>query len=374
MYRPHLTFVLLLIIAAFVQSCKRYTNVELVWTADFDELGSSSSPRCIDLNNDGVLDIVIGASRNEFENSDSSVLALDGKTGSVVWNVGAKDQVVGSASFLDVTGDKVPDVFIGGRSAEFVCIDGATGKMVWRYEPLQTGGIAKLIRFNFFNAQFVPDQDNDLLPDLLLTNGGNARALANTSKGRYPGVLAIFSSKNGQLLAADTVPDGKETYMSPVIYDFTGKGQLSIIFGTGGETLGGNLFITDLSSLRKNDISKAIKIASGDKRGFIAPPTLADVNNDGVKDILVNWFGGKMIAIDGTAYATLWELAVPNTEVYSSVVPGFFTKDSIPDFFSSYNKGAWPDNKGSIQLLVNGKDGSILKSDSLSAAWGIHLR
>jgi len=364
-----LPFLAIILFMFFLLSGCRKTDIpefRTVWSRNFNKLGSSSSIRCVDLNKDKILDIVIGAAENEFEPSDSAVVALDGKTGKVLWSVFAQDQIVGSAAFLDITHDAVPDIFIGGRSAELICINGATGQPIWRFQKSEANAVlACCLRFNFFNPQIIPDQDHDGLPDILVSNGGNVKAIPFSETERFPGVLAVFSSKNGQLIAAATMPDGKETYMSPVIYDFAGQGTTSIIFGTGGETIGGNLFITTLAAVLQGDISGATKLASGAGRGFIAPPTLADVTADGTKDIIVNWFGGKMIAINGKTHATIWERPVPGTEVYGTAVPGRFNADDIPDFFSIYNQGAWPNNKGSVQLLIDGKTGEVLNTDSL---------
>src|SRR4051812_5846718 len=58
---------------------------EVVWTKDLPVIGSLSSPRTADLNNDGVLDIVIGAGKNEFQKTDMGILAFNGKTGNLLW-------------------------------------------------------------------------------------------------------------------------------------------------------------------------------------------------------------------------------------------------------------------------------------------------
>src|SRR5438105_1867360 len=71
---------------------------ELVWNKDIPVIGSQSSPRAADLNKDGVLDIIIGAGKNEFQQSDMGILAFDGKTGNILWKQSAIDQVFGSAT------------------------------------------------------------------------------------------------------------------------------------------------------------------------------------------------------------------------------------------------------------------------------------
>lgn len=100
------------------------------WETEIPGIGSSSSPRAIDLNNDGVKDIVMGGGAAEFESTDFGVIAIDGASGELLWNVPARNQVIGSARFLDLTGDRTPDVLIGGRSAVFYAINGATGELI----------------------------------------------------------------------------------------------------------------------------------------------------------------------------------------------------------------------------------------------------
>src|SRR5215204_5250416 len=88
--------------------CARPKN-EVVWDQNFPVIGSQSSPRAADLNQDGVLDIVMGAGKNEFQSCKQGILALDGKTGDVLWQQEAHDQVYGSATFCDITGDGIKD-------------------------------------------------------------------------------------------------------------------------------------------------------------------------------------------------------------------------------------------------------------------------
>ncbi|RAW03026.1 outer membrane protein assembly factor BamB family protein [Pseudochryseolinea flava] len=356
----------LVLLSLLAWACNTKPKFETKWIYTSETLGTNSSPQCVDLNRDGILDIVLGSGLKEFEACPTGILAFDGATGKILWQVPSSDQVVGSANFLDVTGDGVPEVFIGGRGQTLKCLNGIDGNTVWEFKAsTETPVQACCLQYNFYNAQFIPDQDGDQLQDVLVSNGGNAKARPNAEKDRYPGVLAVFASRTGKLLAVDTIPDGKETYMSPVVHDFDSDGKLSVIIGTGGETLGGNLFRVSLDSLMAGNISSARKLATVIEKGFIGPPTLVDINGDQVKDIVINSFSGKMMAIDGKRNAIIWERQVGTTESYCSVTPGYFNDDDIPDFFSTFSKGAWPDNKGSIQLALDGKDGSVLYADSL---------
>ena len=105
----------------------------LLWESLVDDtVNNFSSPRGVELTGDGVLDIVVGGGV-EPAPSAYGVTAFDGATGDELWHVPARNQMFGSPNFLDVTGDGVPDVFIGGREAQFYAINGATGALIWEF-------------------------------------------------------------------------------------------------------------------------------------------------------------------------------------------------------------------------------------------------
>ena len=320
-------------------NCQSKRTSELRWSIDLPVIGSQSSPRAIDLTGDGVLDIVMGAGKNEFQYSNQGILAIDGVTGEIIWQHEAEDQVYGSATFLDVNDDGVPDVFIGGRSPHFRAIDGKTGDLIWKYNyQYEDHPILQYARFNFNNSVLVPDQNGDGLPDLLVINGGNAEADPYQMENRFPGVLMLISSKSGEIIAADTMPDGMESYMSPLAFSQPGSDEHYILFGSGGETFSGNLFLAKLTDLMKQQLSQAKIIASEIGQGFIAPPVLADINLDGYLDIIAISHASLIFAIDGKSHEILWENKIEGTECSNSSAVGYFNEDDIPDFFTFVSK------------------------------------
>ena len=261
----------------------------------------------------------------------------------------------------------VKDIFIGGRSPYFRALNGKTGEVLWAYQYVdyEQDPIMKHARFNFNNSVLVPDQNGDGLMDLLTVNGGNAKADPYSEKERYPAVLMVFDSKSGKILAADTMPDGRESYMSPTCFAQPGENDHTILFGTGGETIDGHLYKARLSDLMERKLSNAQIIASEKGHGFIAPPSVADISGDGYLDVVAISHASTVFAFDLKTNKTLWKRTISETECSNSLAVGYFTNDQTPDFFTFVSKGMWPNSTGSLQILLDGKDGTIVYQDSM---------
>jgi len=325
------------------------------WQYQFSDIGSLSSPRCVDLNGDGVKDIVMGVGKEEFEEADTAIVAIDGNSGTVLWAISAKDQIFGSPVFHDITNDNVPDVFINGRTAQLLAIDGAKGKIIWDFNEQNTQSGPW---FNFYNPQLIINEK----PILLVANGGDVTVKPYDAD-RPAGKLLLVDAFSGKVIAQDTMPYGGETYFSAVIQKK--NNQEIIIFGSGGETIGGHLFALPLQDLFNGSIQRAIILAEDSLKGFIAPPVLTDITGDGIEDIVANAVNGRLLAIDGNTYEMIWEVSEPGYEVYAAPSPGKFNDDDIPDFFVNFSEGIWPDVIRCKQLAIDGKDGTILFADSL---------
>ena len=104
----------------------------LTWETFVDSIPTLSSPRSCDLNNDGVLDIIIGGG-TEGESSNYGVMAFDGIDGSLLWNATSRSELYGSPTFYDINSDGIKDVFITGREAQFLVFDGVTGSLLWDF-------------------------------------------------------------------------------------------------------------------------------------------------------------------------------------------------------------------------------------------------
>ena len=141
-----------------------------------------------------------------------------------------------------------------------------------------------------------------------------------------------------------------------------------VIFGTGGETIQGNLWIANLNELMDEDLSNAVPLISNSQLGYLAPPSIGDLNSDHIKDIVVQGFDGKISAINGADLSILWqyEISYTNTESQASPILGKFSYNNYNlDVFATIFKGASSDYSDFYQVLIDGETGNELWIDSL---------
>lgn len=334
------------------------------WQAFTDSIPTLSSPRSADLNNDGVDDIVIGGGTDGVF-SNNGIMAYNGVDGSLLWKRPARNEVFGSAIFQDITADGINDVFIVGRSAQLLAINGTNGNLIWDYFPYGTNPVDSGL-YNFYNPQFIDDVDGDSYPDILVSNGGDHAAPAWESN-RPAGRLMVISALTGDLIAQDTVPDGAETYCSPLVLDVQNNGNKWILYGTGGENFGGHFYMALLDDLiNNNTLSGSIELAADPNKGFIAPASVYKKAN-GVYDIYIQSFDGKLTRIKGEGLNAIWTYQKPGTESSAAPTIGNFTGDMTPDVMLVLLKGIAPSYTDYYQVVLDGNTGEVTFIDSLGA-------
>jgi hypothetical protein len=314
------------------------------------------------LNNDGILDIVIGGG-TEGEISNAGVMAFDGMNGSLLWKAPSRSELYGSPVFYDVNNDGTEDVFITGREAQFLAFDGNTGTLLWDFFPYGTNP-ADSGWYNFYNPQFIDDVNSDGFKDLIVTNGGDYSA-PEWETDRPPGHVLVVSSTNGEILSQAAVPDSAETYCSPIVCDLQGNGIRWVLFGTGGENLGGHFYACPLSSILDNTMSGAVILAADSSKGFIAPPSIVLNEATNTYDVFVLSYGGKLQKFSGADFSEQWSFQHPNTESSAAPVIGNFTADHTPDVFLTLFKGIAPSFSDFYQIMLDGSNGDLKFIDSL---------
>jgi len=329
------------------------------WSVKIDSTDIFSSPRFVDLNKDGVKDVVIGGGIESVPSSHG-VIALNGANGDELWSVPAYTQIYTSALFQDIDGDDIADVFIGGRAACFFAISGATGKVLWKFWDGNESDSRRKGYLNFYSTQWLDDQNGDGFKDLLVANGGDY--LAPTGQTNRPrAVLMILSGKDGSMISNVKFPEDRESYYAPHIH--FNKRKANVLFGSGGETIDGKLWQVPLKSVQKGHMKKAKIILADSNKGFILNSVLADLTGNNKQDIISARMNGSIVAVDGCRGEVLWRSEFPGYECYVTPSLGNFTGDETPDIFTIMGKGTFPQYTTFKLVVIDGKTGELAWSE-----------
>ena len=360
------------------------------------EASSETTPFVIDVNNDGIddviytrahftknLDMYYCTSNARYENAcmedtgypvcGSVLVAVNGLNGELIWLHNFTRPVFGIRCVMDVDEDGETDCFIIGRYHQWDAINKATGKTIWEADKAMG-----YPGYNFYNPLPLEDFDGDGIVDILNIHGGD-QSYGSHETNRSPALIVIVSGKTGKkLIDPIVVPDGRESYMSPVRCTFGAKDV--ILFGTGGETINGSLWAITVDSIE--EFVKSSPVTSGNNnnteyigcniefmgdrdkfrpkydetiyqldkqdeqpsvdcpslgrhlpipnkhdlclyelynsssKGMIVPPVIIDMNNDNVQDLIIQSFSGHVLCLNGVDGEVLWHRYIPNSESY----------------------------------------------------------
>ncbi|MCB0734652.1 MAG: T9SS type A sorting domain-containing protein [Bacteroidetes bacterium] len=314
----------------------------------------SSINQYADLNADGISDLVVGGSR-EGGWDKPAIFALDGKNGNLLWQRSAPNQIYLSARFTHINGDSIPDVLIGGRDAQLLALNGRNGELLWQFWsdtlPAKDSGW-----YNFYNLLLIPDINNDQIEDILISNGGDANAVPSDTN-RPAGSILILSGQHGEVLGRIKTPDQHETYFAPLLL----PDQKTVLFGTGGETIGGGLYLIPLSDLIQSDTSNIQPITYDSEHGFIAAPTIVRSSTNDVLAVPRYHEEFELYNINTPNQpAYQFHVKEANTEAYVTPVPGFFNRDNVVDYVQIFAKGIFPFYSGYIYVVIDGANGQVI--------------
>lgn len=361
--------------AAFAQvkdssNMAAYTiDTRVVWRTHVTEAGFGS-PRLTDLNGDGVLDIVIGTGK-EVGLHKRSVTAIDGKHGRIIWKNDVFSRVFSTPALIDIDHDGVDDVVMGvgnnyhvmqqlsklGKAlaqrfeqavteinGDLFAYRGTDGKLIWSIRLANPD--QSFPDTNFNTAIVGPDLDGDGTNDLIAIQSGGL------DTNRPPARVYYVSSTTGRILRTFTAPDEREIYSVPALDRHGGDSNYRLVFGTGGEVLPGHLFSIDLHTWREH-----WRFSSTDK-GFAPSAILHDFEGTGRRDVVVSSLEGKLFRLNGLSGQMMWERALDGFETYSSPVLGSFNGRGALDVVAIFSKGTYPvyETK-SVIVWVDGTSG-----------------
>jgi hypothetical protein len=324
----------------------------------------------------------------------SLVFVIDGVDGSLAWERPVTNQLfynssLNSSSGLyedwnvvnrriasldtapDLSGDDIPDIFVGGQGGKVYLLDGSDGSQIWN---MTSNDISWLPWYPQVLTVGDTSQSGLLITDfssmIFFTNISANGSLSANYTWRYP--YNLSSPNNPELLSGSV----------SLIEDLDGDGRSDVMYFTivPGEDGGSPEHECHvLSGLDGGALGPGFSMGMGDQpmNSFVPGedsdnddgPFLKDFNNNGVKDaVIFKLAEGKrappeIIAIDGQTHQEIWV----NDEIFDFALSGGnplriiddINGDSIPEI--AVGSSRWG-IKGADIHTIDGKYGELLNT------------
>lgn len=247
------------------------------------QTGWYASPAVADLDKDGQVEVIWGS---------YDVVALNGSTGSLKWRAASSSRVWPGVAVADLTGDGSLEVIVG-RNSDQVTVYNSAGGVIWTRQPFGSGEVRTLA---------VADLETD----------GQMEIIVGRASGGATRQLSVYEPDGSVRPGWPARRDGEPGYgwgmynENVAVADLDGDGYKEIIGPTDTHYITG--LARDGSQLPANPLYGAGKVWSqvgvhvdqaADLRGYAncglehrpnfanSAPAIADVNGDGVLEIVV---------------------------------------------------------------------------------------
>jgi hypothetical protein len=238
-----------------------------------------------DINGDGLEEVVIGTT-----GGSRSIIALDGKTGSLIWQRHTYEYGEGGWVYqvdcsYDYNGDGIVDVLAstgddgGGTGPRRIyCLDGLSGESIWE---CYTGGPN-------FSCLGVKD----------FTGDGQADVIAGASNSmETDGIVYGINGLDGEIAWSHTV-DGSSVWALGQLNDINGDGIHEVAAGD-GVIPGGHIYYLDAATGAPLHTASLGHIINA----FVK---IDDMDADGHPDFLIAYGGTNGIVISGYDASVIW--------------------------------------------------------------------
>lgn len=239
---------------------------------------TDSSPALADLDDDGLLEVVIGS------NTDT-LYAFNGEDGSILWSSCNGMYTSSSPIINDIDGDQKPEVVFATDSS-LIVLQGESGELVWS-RPVDGG---------FGISPCTADLDGDGRPEVIWTGLTRTSAFDGETGAVLWSAEGYSAVWYGSAVAEDTDLDGSAEVMA---FTLDPSPAFCLLDGTDG-----SLIWSTPISVQGSITTPAAAFADLDMNGY---PEIVSCSGD--NDLYV------MNADDGSI---LWSLEFPGNYIYSS--------------------------------------------------------
>ncbi|WP_159038603.1 T9SS type A sorting domain-containing protein [Brumimicrobium mesophilum] len=333
---------------------------------------AGSSLLALDLNNDNALDLILGdvshynltsLTNGALPNEEALMTAQDPNFPSNTTPVNLP--IFPAPFYIDVNHDGIKDLVIGTNAS------GGSENLesVWYYQNLGSNSNPNFsyVKKNFLQDQMIEngkgsipvliDLNNDGLKDLLVAS--NFRFLDpadKISKIQYYQNTGTVDTPAFTFISDDWLSLSNGGYglrMHPAFGDLNGNGQVEMIIGTSAGNLhlynktgnGPENFVLDQINMTDN-LGQVIQV------GAFASPQIFDLNNDGLLDIII---GEKNAGL--TFYKNIGTPTLPSFELITNDLGQIdMGEQFIPD---NYSVPAFVRHNDTTHLFIGNRKGSI---------------
>ena len=345
---------------------------------------TGSTLLAVDLNDDGKLDLTLGDV--DFGNIQALINGGDNMDAFMISRIDSfpENHPVSLISFpslqiIDAYNDGIKDLVASPFDPGLIRSAGSNS--VWLYNMEPDGNVT------FSTEAFLQDQmidvglgsnpvfaeiSNDQLTDIVIGNFGQLRRHHYNENGQliceYTSGLSLFRNTGSSTEPEfSMITDDfagllslEKTGLYPAFHDLNDDGFTDMLLGTGD----GNLYLLFGSHYDNDGIpvfDDPTQVLSG-TAGLYLTPAIADINGDGLADVLMGNQSGKLTYLENTG--------TPNNPVFQQKTDYYghinvtnqvtsYTGYSVPSFFR--------DREGALNLIVGSESGKLFYFPGLSS-------
>ncbi|XP_011300782.1 uncharacterized protein [Fopius arisanus] len=338
----------------------------VLWMRTMPKLTSEAPLRSLDVNTDGIDDIILGFSTGldaldapeflcnlYFEGQIpclGGVMALDGKSGETLWTHWTNHAIFSIDCTSDLTKDQMKDCIITGRGGILQAIDGRDGKTLWELPAQQYSIAEEKIILNVYDARSMTDVNKDGISDIIVSHTTQAGSLRSSR-------VILLSGKNGTVIKSIDFSKEEQLFIAPQILVHP-DGEIIYILSSCTPNQSGGVYIISQHDLLHGNLKQKRQVQHGQGKGVLLPPILVDLTLDGTEDIITVGLDSTITAYNGLNFQPIWNYTVPQSEVISIPIPGYYDDDNVPDIMVKHQIGpGFPVYYHSLTTILSGKTG-----------------